>query len=517
MATKGNDKAQPGRSAGSSRAAPRTQDAAPAESETTLPGLPAVSVADGDRVALLERELASVRADSTQALAAAEAQLGAAAKRIEQVDEIRRQSMPPPPAELTDAKARATKLAAELASLRDERDQLASRLDAVQIDLDSARVQGATHAAAMVARDARLAMLERASQSETALRDARDELQIRLDAAGKNLEALQVRLDAAMNAREGAERELSTTQDALSTTRSELSAARAEQRLTLESGEGLRGVLEQRDAALAGLRAEQEELRAAAAQLRAEVDEERAAARAREEKIIHDVRERETRMIAEVQSREARLVEMAQTREKQLLAEAEAQLQALARDKNPLTERVAVLQKALEESREREATLDAEARVRSNDVSESEGATEREQQLEEQLENARRDARVARDALEDVREEKQRVEVKLADLQGTIDSLGMERSALRAEAGQARAQLESLHAVEQRAHQLLQELEEARRENEFLGQEVARATASGAVREEAAKTDEQGAPIVTPIPSPAVPPAPKSSSRRRRS
>ena len=59
-----------------------------------------------------------------------------------------------------------------------------------------------------------------------------------------------------------------------------------------------------------------------------------------------------------------------------------------------------------------------------------------------------------------------------------VDSLGRERSALRADAGQMRAQLELMTAVEKRAHQLLQELEEVRGENEFLNQEVARYAAA---------------------------------------
>jgi hypothetical protein len=120
-----------------------------------------------ERAEALERELNALRTQSAQALAAAEEQLGKAARRIEEVDEIRRQSMPPPPTELNEAKAKAARTAVEMNELRADRDEQKRRLEAAQADLDSARAQAGALSAALVARDARVGLLESAAHANS--------------------------------------------------------------------------------------------------------------------------------------------------------------------------------------------------------------------------------------------------------------------------------------------------------------------------------------------------------------
>ena len=138
-------------------------------------------------------------------------------------------------------------------------------------------------------------------------------------------------------------------------------------------------------------------------------------------------------------------------------------MQALHREQKPLNDRVAMLQKALEQSRERETTLDTEAlRLEGNTAAAADRPRQkpRAAQLEEQLENARRDARLARDGIEELRDQERRSlgrdprrRAAGRPRRSTLRSL--ERAALRAEAGQVRAQLELTGAVEKRAHQLM--------------------------------------------------------------
>jgi hypothetical protein len=80
--------------------------------------------------------------------------------------------------------------------------------------------------------------------------------------------------------------------------------------------------------------------------------------------------------------------------------------------------------------------------------------------------------------MEELQEKEGRAKAHAAELQAVVDSLGRERATLRSEAGALRARVELFTPVEERARRLAQELEEARTENDFLNQELARANAS---------------------------------------
>jgi chromosome segregation ATPase len=100
-------------------------------------------------------------------------------------------------------------------------------------------------------------------------------------------------------------------------------------------------------------------------------------------------------------------------------------------------------------------------------------------ELQEQLETARNESRKSRHDLDELHERAGRAEGRVAELQAVVDSLGRERTALRADAGSLRARAELLAAAEERARRLTVELEELRGENEFLNQELARVNAPG--------------------------------------
>jgi chromosome segregation ATPase len=67
-----------------------------------------------------------------------------------------------------------------------------------------------------------------------------------------------------------------------------------------------------------------------------------------------------------------------------------------------------------------------------------------------------------------------RAERRAGELQSVVDALGRERAAVRSEAGALRARLEQMNVLEDRLKRLTSELEQLRRQNDVLEQELAR-------------------------------------------
>ena len=389
-----------------------------------------------------DQEFLQLRERSQKALAQAEADLETAARKLEEASAPR-----PAPAvnEVNDARVRAARLSAELAELRAERDELRLKLEALGGEIDGARASAAALRSAISIRDQRAGTAEAAQQSA------------------------EERLRAALADATGARAE----QDRLGKSEEEARAA---------ATGALRKLAEQ-NGALDLLRREEEALAAEGTRLRAELEAERAAARAREvqllaearaheseqlrereSQIVAEVRERESRMVAEVREREAQLVAGAQAREAQLLA----QLQQLQQDHKDATEQITALTRVSVEAREREAALDAELRLARGTWQESQ------EQLEAQLESARADVRKLQADAQIASDSAPRAESRSAELQAVVDSLGRERAALRSEAGAMRARVELLAAADERSRRLAAELEDLRGEYDFLNQELAR-------------------------------------------
>ena len=99
--------------------------------------------------------------------------------------------------------------------------------------------------------------------------------------------------------------------------------------------------------------------------------------------------------------------------------------------------------------------------------------------LEEQLEASHLETRKAHQELDQWRERTGQAEARVGGLQSIVDSLGRERTALRADAGSLRARAELVGPAEERAKRLAVELEELRVENDFLNQELAKLNSPG--------------------------------------
>jgi len=428
-------------------------------------------IAEGQFLAL-KRELGTVREQTEASLARADEQLQHAARRIAEAADVSRRSQPPPPVELEDEKVRSAHLVAQLAEVERERDGARRQLVDAGADLEALRGEIEALRAAESIRDERAALAEgqrlaaeeRAAAAEAMAASAREEGE-RLARSEDESRAATVRaakaeielravLDAARHQLAAGREEQARLRGALEAVRAEVLAkteelARAHNELGA-AGEGARKVEGEIDG-LRGLlqrerEAGEEERKAAAARMEAE----RVAAAGRLEQ-EHAAAVNREQQIAEGSLREAvQLKEM------------------MARDKAAWAEREALLKGALDSAREREASLDAELRVvRSQQA-------ELLDQLADEAEVERRETRAARAETEMVKEHLARAEARAAEAQSVVDSLGRERAALRADAGQMRARVEVLTAAEQR---LAQELEDLKGENEFLNQEVARITA----------------------------------------
>lgn len=453
--------------------------ALPAEAPASVPSAPP----DGDlhhRLQEKDQELARLREQLAGVLKVAEEQLGAAAKKYEEAEELRRRSLPPSPTELNEARIRAARLSAELTELRADRDEQRRAAEGARAELESAQGRLTALEAAQAAREERAALAEQAAHAAQelaagALAQAGERAQsleagataARLEAqeADARAQGLAARLQATEDEaqrllQEGAARakELGEVKAALDLARREVEGVRAEHARAAEQAVAEAHALRERVAVL--------ELEAQAAHQQA--DTARAQGQTRVDQIVHEVREREARMVAEVQAREAQLIAAAQARETQLIADAKAVVVAAAQAQVDQADQIGRLQVAIDAGREREAALDAELRLLRG------RALEGEEQAAGALEAARREARTARLELDELQERVGRSEARAAELQSVVDSLGRERAALRAEAGAMRARVETLQGAEQRLAAVQAELDELRGEYDFLNQEVAR-------------------------------------------
>ena len=474
--------------------------------ESTIAGHLAGQQADARAAALMqslaarEKEIAELRvlqAASGQALGRAEEQLQAAARRIDESDELRRRSVPPPPNEANDARVRAARLSVELTEVRQERDLLRQQVEQGQAETQAARAAESALIAAQSVRDTRAQLAEaqasqaeaRTAQRESELAAAHKQLEaVRREEMELRIELTQARTDLARLAEEGSSareaqgrlvRGETEVRNALDLAHRELDAQRAQKQELKDELAGVGTDLNKQREELAGLRNQLQSLRDSEARLRGEVEQERVTAHAREDQIVAEVRDREARMVVEVQGREGQLVAAAQAREAQLVAatqareaqlaaEARAAVQAAAARVAVQSDQLEQLKKAVAEARDREAALDAELRVVLGHQREETG------DLEDAAQAARHEAHGARAELDTAQERLSRAEARATESQAVIDSLGRERAALRAEAGAMRARVEALGAQEQRAQKLQQELDDLRGENDFLNQEVAR-------------------------------------------
>lgn len=95
-----------------------------------------------------------------------------------------------------------------------------------------------------------------------------------------------------------------------------------------------------------------------------------------------------------------------------------------------------------------------------------------------EIEALRLELRKARAQIEELEEKECRTEARAAELQSVVESLGRERGALRSEAGAMRAKVETLAVADERLRHMAQEVDQLRRENDLLNQELARFLAS---------------------------------------
>jgi len=146
--------------------------------------------------------------------------------------------------------------------------------------------------------------------------------------------------------------------------------------------------------------------------------------------------------------------------ERQQSRSREAQLKEDLDDSN---EQIAALTKLMAEARDREAKLAAAV---------EQGRT-REPAMEAELRRMRAE-------FDELADRAGRAERRAGELQSVVDALGRERATVRSEAGALRARLEQMGALEDRLKRVTSELEQVRRENQVLEQELARAKSTRA-------------------------------------
>jgi chromosome segregation ATPase len=144
------------------------------------------------------------------------------------------------------------------------------------------------------------------------------------------------------------------------------------------------------------------------------------------------------------------------------LAALRAREQQLLLDMTDADEQIAALTRLLAEGRDREVALKAQAQQAQAPRDSAEALA------------LRAEVRRLRAELTELEERETRAAARAAEQQAVIDALGRERAALRAEAGSLRARLELLATADVRLRQLGQEVDELRRENDWMERELAR-------------------------------------------